>query len=49
MCGGSAGKTPPETATASDAELLRSFISERSDAAFAELVARYVDLVYASQ
>jgi len=48
MCGGSAGKTPPETATTSDTELLRSFISEHSDAAFAELVARYVDLVYAS-
>jgi RNA polymerase sigma factor (sigma-70 family) len=34
--------------TPSDAELLRSFTHEQSEAAFAQLVARYVDLVYSS-
>ncbi len=38
----------PAPAVASDADLLRRYAVDRSDEAFAELVRRYVDLVYAT-
>ncbi len=42
------GEPAPERLLPSDAELLQSFCSSQNETAFAQLVARYLDLVYAS-
>jgi len=34
--------------TATDAELLKRYVRDRSESAFAELVQRHLDLVYSS-